>query len=151
MNSRTHLLIAMFFGFWYFKIAPNFTLLEKFIFASFIVGASLLPDIDTPTSSLGRKHKLISSISKHRGIFHAVWIPLIAFAFIYVYPVFRAPLTGIAIGYGSHLFADTLTKEGITPLAPFSKKKVRGPLRTGHVFETIIAAAVVMFFLTQPI
>jgi len=150
MNSRTHLLIAMFLGFWYFKYFPDMALWEKFIFASFLIGTSLLPDIDTPNSSLGRKHHFISAMSKHRGAFHSIWVPLIAFVLSYIYPLLRAPLIAITIGYGAHLLSDTLTKEGIMPFAPFSKKRIAGPLKTGHFFETIIAAAIVMFFLVQP-
>jgi membrane-bound metal-dependent hydrolase YbcI (DUF457 family) len=150
MNSRTHLLVAMFFGFLYFRYVPELDLIQKFVFASFLISTSLLPDIDLPTSSLGKKHHFISAIVKHRGIFHAVWIPLIALGLSRVYPLLIGPLMGIFMGYSSHLFSDMLTKEGIKPFTPLLKWKIRGPMKTGGMFETIIAAAIVMFFLVQP-
>ena len=83
-------------------------------------------------------------------MFHSIWIPLIAFFFSMVYPLLKGPLMGITIGYSAHLIADAMTVEGIKPFAPFSKETIKGPLRTGSIFETAIAAAVVMFFLVQP-
>jgi len=124
--------------------------MQKFAFSSFLIATSLFPDIDTPNSSMGRKHHFISAISKHRGAFHSIWIPLFSLIFARVYPSLRGPLMGIVIGYTAHLAADMLTKEGVMPLAPFIKKKIKGPFKTGHFFETIISAAIVMFFLIQP-
>ena len=151
MHSRTHLLIAMFFGFMYFRLVPDMLLIEKFVFSAFLITTSLLPDIDLPTSSLGRKHRIIANLTTHRGAFHSIWIPVVAFVFSILYPLMRGPLMAITIGYGAHLIADMLTKEGIKPFAPLSKFKIQGPLKTGSILETLIAAAVVMFFLIQPI
>jgi inner membrane protein len=151
MHSRTHLLIAMFFGYFYFRFFPDMLLIEKFIFSTFLITTSLLPDIDSPTSTLGRKHRVIANITTHRGIFHSIWIPLIALFFAIVYPLFKGPLMGIFIGYTAHLAADMLTVEGIKPFYPLTKEKIRGPLKTGSIVETLIGAAVVMFFLVQPI
>lgn len=150
MHARTHLLIAMFVGYGYFQYVPDYALWEKYVFSAFIIGTCLLPDIDTPVSSLGRKHPFISYFSKHRGSFHSIWIPGFALAFTKVYPFARAPLMAIAIGYSAHLLADMLTKEGIKPFSPVSKFKIAGPLKTGSPLETLIAAAIVMFFLVQP-
>ena len=150
MHARTHLLIAMFFGFIYLRLFPDMLLVEKFIFSIFIITTSLLPDIDSPTSTLGRKHRFIANITTHRGIFHSVWVPLVAVIMAFIYPLLRGPLMGIFIGYTAHLFADMLTVEGIKPLYPLSKEKIQGPLKTGSILETLIGAAVVMFFLVQP-
>jgi membrane-bound metal-dependent hydrolase YbcI (DUF457 family) len=150
MHARTHLLIAMFFGYWYFRLVPDFAVWEKYVFSIFIIGASLLPDIDLPTSSLGRKHHFISYFATHRGAFHSVWIPLFSLAFSKVVPAFRAPLTAIFVGYGAHLLADSVTKIGIKPFAPLSKWTIKGPFKVGSLLETAISALVVMFFLVQP-
>jgi inner membrane protein len=150
MHARTHLLIAMFFGYFYLRLFPDMLIVEKFIFSIFIITTSLLPDIDSPTSTLGRKHRFIANITTHRGIFHSIWIPLVAVTLAFVYPVLKGPLMGTFIGYTAHLFADMLTVEGIKPFYPLSKEKVQGPLKTGSILETFIGAAVVMFFLVQP-
>ena len=140
----------MFFGYWYFRLFPGMAIWEKYIFSAFLIGASLLPDIDTPSSTLGKKHHIVSYFATHRGLFHSVWIPLISLVMALGYPVIRAPLLAIFIGYGAHLVADTITIMGIKPFAPFSKFTIKGPLRVGSIVETFIAAAVVMFFLVQP-
>ena len=140
----------MFFGFMYFKLFPGMAIWEKYIFSTFLIGASLLPDIDTPTSTLGRKHTVISYLATHRGSFHSIWLPLVSVFFALIYPVLSSSLLAIAIGYGAHLVADAFTKHGIKPFAPLSKYKISGPLKTGSFVETLIAAAVVMFFLVQP-
>lgn len=152
MNSRTHLLIAMLAGWLYFRFFDIFTFEQKFLFALFLIIGALLPDIDNPHTSMGKKHKIISSVTSHRGVLHAIWIPVIALAvalmpinnlFIFV----KASLFGLAIGYLSHLIADMFTLVGVAPLAPLAKFRVRGPFKTGGWAETIIAAIVVMFFL----
>ena len=149
MNARTHLLIAMLCGWLYFRYIYEFGFEGKLLFALMLVSGSLLPDIDNPRSELGRKHKIISQATVHRGIFHTVWIPLI---FIFIanfieFELIRAPLFGLAIGYGSHLIADSFTMFGIDPFNPFKKIKIKGPLKTGGWVETIISAIIVLFFL----
>jgi inner membrane protein len=151
MNARTHLLIAMLFGWVYLNFIQVLAFQEKFIFALFLVGSALLPDIDDPQSTLGRKHKIISSLTSHRGILHSIWIPVIAFIVARYIPLIQAPLLGLAIGYGSHLASDALTIKGIAPLAPLMKFRIKWFVRTGSFVETIIAALIVMFFIVQPL
>ncbi|GAH52806.1 unnamed protein product, partial [marine sediment metagenome] len=94
----------------------SFTFEIKFLFALFLIAGALLPDIDNPNTTLGRKHKHISNMTAHRGILHAIWIPLIAFllAFRMDGPLLliKAPLMGLAVGYFSHIIADTATLVG---------------------------------------
>ena len=103
--------------------------------------ASGLPDIDHPKSKYGRKLFFlsipISWVSKHRGIFHSVFPPLVIFAVSYYYHYTFIGLA-IFIGYISHLIGDALTKQGINFLHPFSTFEIRGPISTGALFETLI-------------
>lgn len=108
-----------------------------------IIGAnlgSILPDIDKPTSKIGRKF-LIKPLSTlihkkygHRTITHSVLVSLIVLSgliassyifrgiFFYLYSNF---IIGVSIGYLSHLFLDFLTVQGIPLFYPFIKKKYR--------------------------
>lgn len=95
---------------------------------------SLLPDIDTPTSSVGQKvkpvSKLVNIIFGHRGLLHT---PLFTLALSLVlwllqiklspaHPLAMAGCIGLIAGYISHLFLDFLTPMGIMLFFPFSRK-----------------------------
>lgn len=92
-----------------------------FLIAGAAIG-SLLPDIDTPKSTIGHICPIISllfsKIMKHRTYTHdlAIWIP-VAFFLTMRYPV----LFGLFFGYLSHLFLDGFTTGGI-PLFYFFHK-----------------------------
>lgn len=47
----------------------------------------------------------------------------------------------VAVGWAAHLVGDALTTEGIMPLYPFLRWRIRGPFRTDHWSETIFAVA----------
>jgi membrane-bound metal-dependent hydrolase YbcI (DUF457 family) len=47
---------------------------------------------------------------------------------VFLFPVIAL---GFFLGYGLHLFADSFTKEGITPFYPFSRMKSSGGITTG--------------------
>lgn len=98
---------------------------------------SLIPDMDLPTSTVGKKLKPISwTVNKmfgHRTITHApIWlIPLII---LYIkFPtlitsenaaIWQQALLGYIVGFTCHLMGDILTKGGIPFFYPFSKKRV---------------------------
>lgn len=88
---------------------------EKVIFISCAALGSLLPDIDSPDSTLGKIVPFISSfIYKtvgHRVLFHdaLVFIPLLILSIFVKNPIFL----GIMFGYVGHLFLDSFTKSGI--------------------------------------
>lgn len=93
---------------------------------------SLLPDIDKPTSLLGRHFPIVPKwLSKiiHRKVTHR----LIFFALVYG---LYAPL---GLGYATHLFLDACTPAGI----PFLHTTIRVPFissfaRSGGVFDHIL-------------
>lgn len=126
----------------------------------------LLPDIDHPESTIGRRLKPISyvvnTVFGHRGFTHTIfslillsyllfiisgWIPVSIKGFA------LAMFTGIIIGYSSHLLLDMLTVSGIPLLYPFSNRMFRvARLRTGRddwivTTTTILVTALFLFYI----
>lgn len=123
--------------------ADNPTIINLISATLIICGASfgsIMPDIDKPTSKIGRKLfiKPISSyIHKkygHRTITHSAILSLIFLSLLigssymfrevpfYFYSNFTI---GFSVGYVSHLILDSLTVEGIPLFYPFDKTKYR--------------------------
>jgi len=129
MIKRTHLAIGAFFALFFLPYVVN-----KFTFVVVTLIASLLPDIDSATSTLGRS-KLFRPLQffiKHRGFIHSLTFCFaVAVIFSFYIPVLALPFF---LGYSIHLFADSFTLEGIKPFWP-SKVEVRGRLRTGGNVE----------------
>ena len=75
---------------------------------------SLLPDIDSAHSMLGRHLHLPV---KHRTWTHAIWIPLILFVAGFAFP----PLWWVTLGYVLHLFWDGLSRGGVCWFYPISQ------------------------------
>jgi len=130
MLLRTHLAImvlaiALFVG------AVDAQLL--FIFVALI--ATLLPDIDTGFSTIG-KHKgfrFFQFFVRHRGIIHSFTFCIaISIVLAFFWP---SVSFGFFLGYGLHLFVDSFTPEGIMPFWPY-KKKSSWHFKTGSLVET---------------
>lgn len=158
MKGRTHLLFAILFGLWYYDFfVEEISLPMKLIFSAMLVIGAMLPDIDQAESSVSHKVPFIASIiqffSKHRGVMHSIWIPLITLlvAKIIVVKFFNFPdviLMGFLIGYSSHLFSDALTVQGIKPFAPFGFK-LTGFIKTGGIIEAVVGILIVSFLITH--
>ena len=110
----------------------------------------LMPDVDHPESSLGRRAPLLSlplsALFGHRGATHSMFaIGLLAAGLqvaALVWPVIAPAALGLIIGYVSHVLADVLTPSGVPLMWP-SPQRWRVPLvRTGSVFERLFALAV---------
>jgi inner membrane protein len=143
MQFKTHLAFSLLIA----LLAVNFGIITpSAIFFAFVLLGSLLPDIDTPESFVGKAFRPISCIFRlflgHRTVFHSIWVPS---AILIVIAAFN-PAVGIAIflGYISHLLIDMLTKSGIRPLYPLDFH-ISGPFRTGGLFEILIFLALVAF------
>ena len=114
----------------------------------FLIG-SLLPDIDSPNSLLGRYVHLPIG---HRTWTHSVWffLPLVVLA--YFIPV----LSYLGLGYGLHLLMDSVSRCGVAFFYPFSnyltypggamvKKNHRMKLyRTKHWTEATVVVLLVL-------
>lgn len=79
----------------------------------FLVG-TLLPDIDSERSLLGR---CIHLPIEHRTWTHAIWFPLVLVVAGFAFP----PLWWAALGYVLHLFWDSLSRGGVCWFYPFSR------------------------------
>ena len=156
MKGHTHIIFAVVLGTLYFDYFSSGDWLLKLGFAATLIFGALLPDVDQRGSTMARKHKVLhgiaSSIDKHRGIFHTIWIPILIFLFAHfvISRYFSIPsllLMGLFIGYGSHLLADSFTIQGTRPLHPLHKGRIRGLIKTGGLLESIFIAALVVFLM----
>ena len=129
---KTHLA----FGFLVAIVALKFLNPQNQLLFAFIllIGASF-PDIDHPKSRIGQMAWPISLFFEHRGFFHS-FFGISIFTFL-LYFISGSMLYSIAflLGYASHIFADTLTTQGIMPIHPLSHFKLRGAMHTGAFYE----------------
>lgn len=120
------------------------------------MAGSLLPDLDSVTSTLGKKikpiSKLITKVFGHRGFLHSpicMLLILMFWDFIlnhYKITQYMPIVYGLLIGYGGHLFLDFLTKGGIPLLFPFKKKKYHlTNVKTGGKGEKILFIVACIF------
>lgn len=114
---------------------------------------SYLPDIDEPSSKVGKVFKPVSMLAKgvagHRGMFHTpimailLLLGLVAlknyYARVAYLEYFEYFLLGIISGFLSHLFVDSLTVSGVPWLWPISQKRISiAPLHTSNKFHQLI-------------
>ena len=132
MLMKTHLAIGIF---------AAFLLLDKVTYgvAFFIVTlvASLLPDIDSGFSTLGKQgiFKPIQFLTRHRGFIHSFTICVIISVILSLYlPILALPFF---LGYGLHIFADSFTVDGIRPFWPL-RYESKGILRVGSLVEEML-------------
>ena len=141
MLFYTHLLLGVL----------SFLLFNKFFhggnqiaFLLLVLLGSLLPDIDESKSKInqwfGVGGKIAGLFSHHRGIFHSLIFTVFLFLLIsFLTKTYYA--YALALGYLSHLIGDALTPMGVQIFHPFSKFKLRGPIRTGKLGEMFILIA----------
>lgn len=112
------------------------------VIASSAIG-SLLPDLDTFTSILGRQVAPISFVIRlvfgHRTILHAV-IPwaLAAAAISGLYPDLTLYIIAAAVGIATHLFLDMLNPAGVPLLWPVNFRFRLGIFRSGGLADSLI-------------
>lgn len=131
-----------------------------------IVGAtvgSLFPDIDSSTSKLGSKFKIVSKIINnmfgHRGLLHC---PLLIIGLFFLFRnlfwqwnIEEYAIVYIAFLFGMlmHLFCDMTTRGGIPILYPFYTTKFSiTPMKSGSKWEPlmlgiVIAIAIICFLI----
>lgn len=148
---RTHIAINLLFLLLFLGHVSN-----KLVFIPVVLIATILPDIDTGFSTVGKlkTSRIIQYFVKHRGVFHSFsFCILVSLIFAFFIPVLAFPFF---LGYSLHLFADSFTLEGIKPFWP-SKKSLSWKLRTGSLFETslfvcfLVADLAVLAFLISGI
>lgn len=107
---------------------------------------ALLPDIDHPSSWVGRRLRVVSrplaTVTGHRGVTHSLVAVLACLVFLRWEGWTRAVIDPLVVGYLSHLAADLLTTSGLRLAWPSRKRQAIGLCRTGSFAETVIVAGV---------
>lgn len=131
MLSRTHFVIGLLFVMAFVDSVSN-----PITFSLALIIASLIPDIDSPLSLLG-KNKVFSplqSIVSHRGLLHSLTLAFLLSVLLSL--IFPSAALGFFLGYAVHLFSDSFTIEGISPFWPL-KGRLGWKLKTGGYIENI--------------
>lgn len=126
MRGRTHVLMAYLGA---RVLTPSASLSDLGVAAL----CALLPDVDHPESPAGSLVRPISEALPHRGFIHSVEFFL--FACLLVFFLARRFFAPFAIGFGSHLFLDSLTRSGIIV---FGKRRGLRLLRTGGIGDHVL-------------
>ncbi len=132
MIKRTHLAIGTALTLYFLPFVKY-----KAFFIPIVIISSLLPDIDTIRSHLGKKKifRPVQAFLTHRGPMHSYTICiLISLIFAFFFPIFALPFF---LGYSFHLFADSFTVNGIRPFWPF-KFSTSGVIKTGSMLDKTI-------------
>ena len=136
MLFRTHIVFSFLIGILFIHILNTE---NQILFMILVLFGSMLPDIDSLNSKISNKipilPKILSLFVKHRGIFHSIFMAVIISYALYF---FTGYFSGFLIGYLSHLIADAMTLSGIAFLYPFSKKRIRGFIKTGSISENLM-------------
>ena len=138
MLAKTHLAFGFLLG---LVLMPFLPVGNKYVYFVIVLLAALLPDIDSPTSKASRKLGIVGKVTriftKHRGIFHSLWIPVVLSLGLW-YFVGEIYAVALFVGYGSHLLIDGFTKAGINFLHTFSTLRLQGFVETGSFLESCI-------------
>jgi len=171
MTARTHDLAAITALGIVFLVMPEQTMTLATaivaVFANLIGG--ITPDIDQPTAPLWRNLPIGKYLGKifdtllggHRFLTHSILgLALFGYLFhtllIFLHPIMSSVNIGFVwwafmIGMLSHLFMDTLTKEGVPWLLPIPIKLGLPPLKkwritTGKWVETLVVFPLLLVF-----
>ncbi len=110
---------------------------QEVLGATLVLLGSVLPDIDSATSLLGKKFRFLTAFFKHRGFFHSIFA-LTAFTIVvYIVSADRFLAYAFFTGYAAHLVSDSITREGTRLFYP-SDLTIKGPLRVGSWAETVV-------------
>jgi len=140
MMFKTHLAFGFLVGLLGIKyLNPG----NQILFMLLCMFGAALPDIDHPRSKIGRKVKVVAMLFEHRGFWHSLFV-LVPLSFVLLYFVSRINAYAVLLGYVSHLAIDCLTYEGIMPLHPLSRFRIKGIMKTGAEAEFVILILLVI-------
>jgi len=120
----------------YFNVPHNLFSLTFLIFVLIAIFASMIPDIDNPSSKLGKNIKIFGYVFKHRGFFHSL-PALVIFTFLVSKFTTISYTFAFFLGYLSHLLLDNLTYQGIYWFYPL-KYRIKGFTKSKSLFEKIL-------------
>ncbi|MSS74806.1 metal-dependent hydrolase [Candidatus Pacearchaeota archaeon] len=130
MLVRTHFLFGIVLALFFLPLVTH-----PFWFVPLVLFTSLLPDVDSMHSLLGRSmwFRPFQWLTKHRGFLHSLtFCIIISFLLVLFFPLVAFPFF---LGYTGHLLLDAFTVEGIRPWWP-GKDEWKGSITTGSSMET---------------
>lgn len=132
MLFYTHLVAGVFAALLFLHTSEN-----KVAFFLVCVFASLLADIDSYNSKLGRKgfSRTLMAFTKHRGFVHSLLF--MGLLYLVIHKFWPAYGFAFLIGYSIHLLLDCFTIRGIKLFYPFSFR-VKFFVKSGGTFERIL-------------
>lgn len=155
MNYKTHIATSLALGASVCTVAPiSFTV----TYAAGILLGSVLPDIDEPSSVIGKRTFGLSRVIKrymgHRGFTHSLLAWLLLTFFCYSNPT--SFLVGLSLGYLFHIIGDFFSVASVPLFLPFTKWRLRNmpfAYRTDSKVEkwimTSSMVAFIYFFVTD--
>jgi inner membrane protein len=138
MLIRTHIVITALFILIFLSSIQN-----KIVFAIVALIATLMPDIDSDSSIVGKRKifRPIQFLFGHRGFLHSfTFLFLLTIFFVLFIPVIAFPLF---LGYSLHLFADSFTVQGIRPFYPLKRAYI-GKFKTGGKIDMILFISILI-------
>lgn len=168
MNLVTHLSFGLLLTFLiYTAINPHISQQTLNLYLITAAVGSILPDLDHPKAYISKKHwmlhgtaRLIEIAAPHRGLTHSLLglmvVSATALAGLHYLNLNVYLVIPLAIGYLSHLLADSLNPTGVKWLQPISQwtlkfeKKVlflKVKINTGSITERLIGTATGLLFL----
>ena len=141
MMFKTHLMFSLLISLLIFKYFN----LNPLIFILILVLAGSLPDIDHSKSKIGRKLFFVSFFVNlffgHRKLIHSIIFASVLSLIIKI--AFGNYWIPFYIGYLSHLFLDSLTKQGLYIFYP-SNFKLKGFIKTNGLLEKLFLLILVI-------
>lgn len=106
---------------------------------------SVLPDLDTSKSFVGRRLPIISRLLLHRGFTHSLVCLAILYTLILHFLNAKIALYA-SFGWGSHIVLDMFNPTGVQLFWPCKKFISLGNIITGGFYELLIVAIVLIIF-----
>lgn len=146
MTGKTHVVGGLASGLLFLYVNDDVTINKEVPFLASCVIGSLLPDICSPTSTIGRKLPILSRMAAgtfgHRTFTHSfLMLALLYMSFIWLleWPFYIEH--GLLVGIVSHLILDALTRQGIQFLWPLQVRVgIPFGIKTDGFIEPIFAA-----------
>lgn len=129
MIKRTHLALGLAVSLYFLPFVNN-----KLLFIPVVILSSLLPNLDSGLSKLGKRKmfKSVEAVFTHRGPLHSYTLCILLCLIVaFIYPIFSLPFF---LGYSFHLFIDSFTVNGIRPFWPL-KFQSSGLARNGGLMD----------------
>ncbi len=138
MIFLTHLSLALLIGLLIIKnITLPFNQVSQVFLVIVLCIGSLFPDIDSATSFIGKKFKIVSLFFKHRGAIHSITVMFITSIIFFLLIKNIYYFLAFAAGFLSHLLLDSMTPKGVAFFWP-NKNRIKGRIMTTGIIDIIL-------------